>query len=57
MSDLTAEDLTTGISNAIKARDFEAVVDMLHALAWVDPYRAQDIYDLLARTTFPEKVS
>lgn len=50
--ELTADDLTTGISQAIRARDFPAVVDMLRALAWIDPYRAQDIYDLLARVTF-----
>jgi hypothetical protein len=51
MTDLTAEELTIGISNAIKARNFEAVVDMLHALVFLDPQRAQDIYDTLARVS------
>lgn len=45
--DLTADDLTTGIANAIQANDLGAVRDMLHALALIDPHRAQFIYDAL----------
>ena len=44
---ITADDLTTGISNAIKARDFEAVADMLTALSYIDQGRAQKVYDTI----------
>ena len=48
MSDtLTADQLTTGIANAIRARNLEAVVDLLYALVFVDPRRAEAVYDTL----------
>lgn len=43
----TSDDLATGIERAMKARDFEAVVDLLKALVGVDPHRASLIYDTL----------
>ena len=54
MGDLTSDQLAAGISNAIKARDWDAVVDMLRALTFIDPQLAQDIYDILARVSFAE---
>lgn len=50
MADLTAEELTIGIGNAIKAHDFKAAFDMLKALAIIDPHTAQTIYDALTIT-------
>lgn len=47
IADLTADDLTTGIANALRAHDIEAVEDMLQALASLDPRRAQAVYDTL----------
>lgn len=47
MADLTADQLTTGIANALRARDIDAIEDMLRALAFVDPQRAQDVWDVL----------
>ena len=43
----TAEQLTGGIANALKARNFEAVVDFLRLLVVVDPQRAQDVWETL----------
>jgi hypothetical protein len=57
MAELTAEELTAGISNAIKAHDWDAVVDMLRALVFIDPQRALDIYDMLATVTFTGTVA
>ena len=37
---ITAEDLTAGIANAIRARDFPAVADMLRMLTAADPRQA-----------------
>jgi len=43
----TAEQLTESIAKALKARNFEAVTDLLRLLAVVDPSRAQDILDMI----------
>jgi hypothetical protein len=43
----TAEQLTGGIANAIKARKFDAVEHFLRLLVVVDPQRAEDVWDTL----------
>jgi F0F1-type ATP synthase delta subunit len=45
--EFTAEQLTEGIANALKAHNMEAVKDFLTVLAFVDPHRAQDVMDML----------
>lgn len=40
----TADEICTGISRAIKARDFPAVVSLLKMLACVDPRQADVVY-------------
>ena len=41
----TATQIEEGIANALKARDFPAVVSLLKMLAFRDPYRAQIVYE------------
>jgi hypothetical protein len=43
----TADQLTGGIANAIKAREFEAVEHFLRLLVVVDPKRAEEVWDTL----------
>ncbi len=43
----TADQLTEGITRALKAGDAEAVYDFLRVLAVVDPRRAQDVMDMI----------
>lgn len=45
MSAFTDDELLTGISKAIAAHDWPAVVSMLHLLAVQAPDKAQAIYD------------
>ena len=45
VSDYTPAQIEEGIANALKARDFPAVVSLLKMLALRDPYRAQVVYD------------
>ena len=47
MTDLLADQVTQGVANALRARDLIAAVDLLKALAVLDPHRAQAIYDVL----------
>ncbi|HEY3478365.1 MAG TPA: hypothetical protein VGL02_05620 [Streptomyces sp.] len=59
--ELTADDLVRGIHEAMRARDFDAVVAFLHVLAAVDPHLAGTNYDTiqlgctLALPTQPEE--
>jgi len=46
-AEVTPDRLVGGIANALKARDLTAVVDMLEALAALDPQRAQEVYNTL----------
>ncbi len=46
MSDYSSQQLTTGITRALAAGNFPAAVDLLHALAAVDPHKARLILDL-----------
>ena len=41
---LSPEQVMTGIANAIKARDFEAVIALLKVLAIKDPHQAEIVY-------------
>ena len=41
----TPAQIEEGIANALKARDFPAVVSLLKMLALRDPHRAQVVYD------------
>ena len=41
----TADEICEGIAEALKARDFPAVVSLLKMLACRDPYRAQVVYE------------
>ena len=41
----TAEQITAGIAEAVKVRDFPAVVSLLKMLAVRDPAKAQVVYD------------
>ena len=41
----TAEQITQGIAEAIKARDFPAVVSLLKMLAVRDPRQAEVVYE------------
>ena len=45
VSDYTPAQIEEGIANALKARDFPAVVSLLKMLACRDPYRAQVVYE------------
>jgi len=44
MPDFTAEQITAGIAEAVKARDFPAVVSLLKMLALKDPAQAEVVY-------------
>ena len=44
VSDYTPAQIEEGIANALKARDFPAVVSLLKMLACRDPYRAEVVY-------------
>jgi len=41
----TAEQITAGIAEAVKARDFPAVVSLLKMLAVRDPRQAEVVYE------------
>ena len=41
----TADQITAGIAEAVKARDFPAVVSLLKMLAFRDPRQAEVVYD------------
>lgn len=43
----SADQLTEGITRALKAGDAEAVYDFLRVLAVVNPRRAQDVMDTI----------
>jgi hypothetical protein len=45
MAEFTADQIMQGISAAIKARDFEAVVALIKMLAIVDPQQAEIVYE------------
>jgi len=42
---LTPEQVMEGIANAVKARDFEAVITLLKVLAIKDPRQAEVVYE------------
>ena len=44
MAEYTATQIEEGIAEALKARDFPAVVSLLKMLACRDPYRAEVVY-------------
>jgi hypothetical protein len=48
----TADELVQGIARAIKAKDFAAVRDLLHALAVVSPRDAQTVVDAIDTARF-----
>jgi len=41
----TAEQLREGVAKAIAARDFQAAIDILHALVAIDPTLGMEVYD------------
>jgi hypothetical protein len=43
----TAEQLTQGVANALKARNFEAVHDFIRLLVVVDPRQAEAVWETL----------
>ena len=45
VSDYTPAQIEEGIANALKARDFPAVVSLLKMLALRDPHRAKVVYE------------
>ena len=45
MADYTPEQITAGIAEAVKARDFPAVVSLLKMLAVRDPRQAEVVYE------------
>jgi hypothetical protein len=47
VSDLTAEQLTGVVADALRMRDLEAVTAALMQLAVIDPVRAQEVYDTI----------
>ncbi len=50
---ITADDLTAGIANAIRARDFPAMADMLRMLTTADPRQAGRVCETI-RTALPD---
>jgi hypothetical protein len=47
VSDLTAEQLTGVVADALRMRDLEAATAALMQLAVIDPVRAQEVYDTI----------
>ena len=47
LRDWTADQITASIAQAIKARDFPAVVALLKMLALKDPHQAEVVYQSL----------
>lgn len=45
MAEFTAEQIMQGISAAIKAHDFPAVIALIKMLAIVDPQQAELVYE------------
>src|SRR5258707_12614557 len=50
---ITADDLTAGIADAIRARDFPAMADMLRMLTTADPRQAGRVCETI-RTALPD---
>ena len=45
MPEYTTDQITAGIAEAIKAKDFPAVVSLLKMLALKDPHQAEVVYE------------